>query len=298
MHDVETLLNDRPEGARVSLDMLGSSTGELSISWDDRDVLLYALGVGAATDQPLKELSYVTENSMGVTLQVIPSFITVLAVSQPPAMLELDIRNFLHAGQSFEIFQPIPAAGQGTIESEITEVLDKSSGAIVTYEHRLRSSDSTRALIAQSQISIFVRGGGGFGGPRGVTIIPQQPTRPADKSVTYHTRPEQALIYRLSGDRNPLHSDPTTARKQGFERPILHGLCTFGFACRALIEALAHGDASRLAAMSARFSKPVYPGDTLTTQIWVDDGEQISFRTINCEGNVVLDAGLSRLRAR
>jgi len=147
-----------------------------------------------------------------------------------------------------------------------------------------------------SRSSVFIRGEGGFGGDRGPRTEWKVPEREPDHVVTYRTRPEQALIYRLSGDRNPLHSDPAFAARAGFPRPILHGLCTYGFTGRALLHTLAGSDPARFAAMSGRFTAPVFPGDALTVSMWAD-GEQVWFRTAKDDGTIVIDRGEARIRS-
>jgi len=287
----------RPEGARVTGAIVGSSTGPQPVAWGERDVMLYAIGVGAGLGDPARELMFTTENSSGLALNALPSFLTVLAAGLPPAMATLDIGRFLHIGQSIELTRPIPASGHGSMESKVVEVLDKGSGAIVSYEGILHADDGGAEPIGRIRSSIFVRGGGGFGGPRGSSTAATVPSRPPDQRVEYASRPEQALIYRLSGDRHRLHSDPRFAHECGFERPILHGLCTYGYACRALIEGAAAGNPTHLHAMDARFAKPVYPGQTLTTEIWVGANDKCFFRTLNETGEAVLDGGTARITA-
>jgi acyl dehydratase len=275
---------------KASLGMVGSSTGAQLVRWDERDVMLYAIGIGAGLAAPARELGFTTENSGGVTLRVIPSFLTILAARQrPPALQMLDAGQFLHGEQSVELSRPLPPSGQGFLCCEIDEVLDKGNGAIVSITATLR--DDGAALIGRSRMRIFVRGAGGFGGPRGEVEIFQLPGRAEDVRIVQQTRPEQALLYRLSGDRNPLHSDPAFATTRGFEGPILHGLCTYGFACRALIETVCEGDPARLRAMGGRFRTPVYPGDTLTTEIWNEAGGVVLFQTIDGRGNVAIERG-------
>ncbi|HEX7876233.1 MAG TPA: MaoC/PaaZ C-terminal domain-containing protein [Sphingobium sp.] len=287
--------DERPEGARVTMAMIGSSTGEVAVRWDERDVMLYALGVGAGLGAPEEELHFTTENSGGVTLQVVPSFVSVLTMAaSPPAMSSLDDGRFLHAEQRFDLPTPLPVSGEAIVVNRIEQVLDKGSGAIVVNHASLRSADDGR-LLADVRSSIFVRGAGGFDGPRGDFAEWTPPDRPADAEVVQQTRVEQALLYRLSGDRHRLHSDPAFARIGGFDRPILHGLCTYGVACRALVQGAAGDDPARLRGMNGRFLKPVAPGDTLTTQIWRGGDGQILFRTRDGAGDVVLDRGAATL---
>jgi acyl dehydratase len=289
----------RPEGALVSEAMVGSTSGALPVAWGERETMLYALGVGAGLGDPSRDLDLTTENSGGVTLRAVPSFLTILTVGQkrPPAMDGLDVGRFLHAEQRIELFRPLPPAGNGLVETVIESVVDKGagSGAIITNVATLRLEDDP-APIGQSRSSIFVRGAGGFEGPRGTASGFAFPDRAPDVRIVHQTRPEQALLYRLSGDRHRLHSDPPFAQDRGFERPIMHGLCTYGFACRALIEGAAGGDPLRLAAMEGRFSRPAYPGDTLTTEIWLD-GAAATFRALDGAGRTVLDRGLATIAA-
>lgn len=287
----------RPEGARVTEAMVGSSSGACPVTWSERETMLYALGVGAGLGDPGRELHFTTENSGGITLQVVPSFLTILTVGQkkPAAMAGLDVGRFLHAEQRIELFRPLPAAGRAIVETMLETVVDKGpgSGAIITNVATLRLEDDP-APIGQSRSSIFVRGAGGFGGPRGTASPFAHPDRAPDVRVAYQTRPEQALLYRLSGDRHRLHSDPPFAQERGFDRAIMHGLCTYGFACRALIEGAAAGDPARLKAMEGRFSSPAYPGDTLTTEIWLD-GPRVTFRTLDGAGRTVFDRGTATI---
>jgi acyl dehydratase len=164
----------------------------------------------------------------------------------------------------------------------------------VVSEARAVDPESAEPVIT-ARSAAFIRGEGGFGGDRGPATAWTTPDRAPDHVVTYRTRPEQALIYRLSGDRNPLHSDPEFAARAGFDRPILHGLCTYGVTGRALLHALADSDPGRFAAMSGRFSAPVFPGDPLTVSMWVD-GDVAKFRTTKEDGTVVIDRGTAKVR--
>ena len=287
----------RPPGARVTAQMVGSSTDLKAISWQQRDTILYALGVGAGLGSPESERHFTTENTGGVTLKAIPSFITTLAAATPPpALAALDIGLMLHAEQSVELLRTLPPEGAGFVSNRVDSVEDKGTGAIIRNCATLYADAAATTVLARSSACIFVRGGGGFGGKRAASEPFAPPGRAPDFTITHATRPEQALLYRLSGDRHRLHSDAAFARERHFPRPILHGLCTYGFACRALIAALAGDDAESLAAMNARFVRPVFPGERLTTQIWQGDDGQAVFRTLNPQGEAVLERGIAQIR--
>jgi acyl dehydratase len=257
-------------------------------SWTSKDALLYAVGVGAGTD----ELTFTTENSEGVAQRVLPTFAVIIGVGGG-AMSDLGSFNramLVDGGRAIEWHGEIPPEGRLRARRRVTGVYDKGSGAVIASESEAEDAASGAPLF-RLRSHVFIRGEGGFGGDRGPSgprNVP--PDRPPDRAVMYATRPDQALLYRLSGDRNPLHSDPAFAARAGFPRPILHGLCTYGFTGRALLHSLCDGDPSRLRTMEARFSKPVFPGDTLTVSMWVDGGSAV-FRTERPGGEVVLDQG-------
>jgi acyl dehydratase len=180
----------------------------------------------------------------------------------------------------------------------VTGIYDKGSGALVATEN-VAVDAATGELLVTSRSGTFIRGEGGFGGDRGPSEPWERPDRPPDEQVVQQTRPEQALIYRLSGDRNPLHADPKFAARGGFSRPILHGLCTYGITGRALLHALCGSDPARFRSMSGRFSRPVLPGDPLVVSIWRpgDGGDTALFQTATEEGAVVIDRGRMQFRA-
>jgi acyl dehydratase len=277
-------------------DAIGVESAPAERSWTSKDTLLYAVGVGAGLDDPAKELAFTTENSAGVTQRVLPTF-AVLAVQgrgSRPALGQFDHAMLVHAEQAFELHAPLPPAGVVRTTSKVTGIYDKGSGALVVTETVAVDAESGTPMI-NARSSLFIRGEGGFGGPRGLRSEWREPAGPPDHQVTYRTRPEQALLYRLSGDRNPLHSDPAFAARAGFPRPILHGLCTYGFTGRALLHTLADSDPARFAGMSGRFSAPVFPGQSLTVSMWVD-GDSAVFRTTVDDGTVVIDRGTVTLR--
>ncbi|MGC1513336.1 MAG: MaoC family dehydratase, partial [Acidimicrobiales bacterium] len=196
----------------------------------------------------------------------------------------------VHGEQAVTLHQPLPVEGSVRSTSTIVGIYDKGSGAVVAIESTSVDPVTDKPMFS-TRSSIFIRGEGGWGGDRGPSGRTNvAPDRAPDHQVSYATRHDQALLYRLSGDRNPLHSDPSFARMGGFDRPILHGLCTYGFTGRALLHTLCGSDPARFTSMDARFSKPVMPGDTLTVSMWVDGSEAI-FQTATQDGTVVIDNG-------
>ena len=278
----------------INPDAVGAKSDPAERSWDSKDGLLYAVGVGAGTD----ELAFTTENSKDITQSVLPTFAVIIGGGGGGAFGKIGTFNpalLVHGEQGIQLESPIPVSGQVSTVSTITGIYDKGSGAVIATE--AESTDtSTGKVLFRTSSSIFLRGEGGFGGDRGPSGTGVEfPDRAPDEKITYSTRPDQALTYRLSGDRNPLHSDPSFAAMAGFERPILHGLCTYGFTGRALLHALCGSDPARFGSMHARFSKPVYPGDDLTVSMWVD-GDSALFRTETQRGEVVIDGGRFSLR--
>jgi acyl dehydratase len=266
----------------------GATSKPLERSWTSKDSLLYALGVGAGTG----ELAFTTENTAGVVQQVLPTQAVVLmplGFDLLDQVGEFDWTKLLHAGQGISLAGPLPPEGRLRAVTRITGVYDKKVAALVVLETEAVDADSEAPLFTTT-MSLFLGGEGGFGGeggPRARKVTP--PDRAPDFEVSYPTSPDQALLYRLNGDRNPLHSDPAFAAKGGFDRPILHGLCTYGFTGRALLHSLCGGDPVRFGAMDGRFTAPVFPGDDLTVRIWAD-GDGADFQTFRSGGSqLVLD---------
>ena len=255
-------------------------------SWGYRDSLLYAVGIGAGAEDPFgSELEFTTHNSKGVEHQTFPTQGVVIGFGAGGAIGkvgEIDWGRVLHGSQGITLHRPIPVGGTVVIEEKVSGIWDKGEGknAIIDTEASAALKETGESLF-DLRGSLVVRGAGGFGGEEGNTA-PQvhAPDVSPDHEITYQTRQDQALTYRLSGDYNPLHSDPWFATELGgFPTPILHGLCTYGFTGRALLHALCGGDPARFGSMDSRFSAPVFPGDSLTVQIWVEDGSAI-YRTI------------------
>ena len=266
-------------------------------SWDSKDALLYAVGVGAGLGDPLAELEFTTENSEGIEQQVLPTYAVLIAQGRTSGNLgDFDRAMLVHAEQAVELHRPLPVAGTVRTTSTVTGIYDKGSGALVVTEN-VAVDAATGEPLATTRSSAFIRGEGGFGGPRGTDAAWERPDREPDHQVTYQTRPEQALIYRLSGDRNPLHVDPKFAARGGFDRPILHGLCTYGVTGRALLHTLCDSDPARFRSMSGRFSRPVWPGESLTISVWRQDGSDTAlFQTTKDDGTVVIDRGRMQVR--
>ncbi len=280
----------------INPDAVGSRSEPVRRAWTSKDALLYALGVGAGAADPLDELELTTENTSGKPQRVLPTMAVVLGPmggafgsvgTFNPAML-------VHGEQGITLHREIPVEGELEAVSEITGIYDKGKGAVIVSESTATLVGSGEPLFS-TRMSAFIRGEGGWGGDRGPSGTPNQaPERAPDHTVTVQTRPDQALLYRLSGDRNPLHSDPAFAAMGGFDRPILHGLCTYGFTGRALLHALCDGDPARFTGMDARFSSPVMPGEALTVKAWLDGDGSAIFQTCGDDGRVVIDAGRVR----
>jgi len=272
--------------------LMATSVVDLPFSYRDTESMLYALSVGLGRDPLNKsELGYVTEH--GGTPKTMPSLATVLVPDMFPPDLGWDYGQVLHAEQRLELFRPLPAEADLKINKRIAAAFDRGPklGALVLFEAEARLARDDTVLFTLGN-TIVARGDGGFGGPNGKGPPPHRvPRREPDLTCEFDTRPDQALLYRLNGDRNPLHSDPGLARSVGYDVPILHGLCTYGVACHAILKTICNYDHTLISALDARFSAPVLPGDTITTDMW-QDGNTISFQcTVRERDSVVLRNG-------
>jgi acyl dehydratase len=267
-----------------------------------RDTILYALGVGAATTNPVADddLKYVYERK----LVALPTMAVTLASSgswlgHPDT--GITITKVLHGEQFLTIHKPLPAEGVLVGHQKVDEIYDKGAdkGAVMYTSREIREKESGD-LIATVGMSIFLRADGGFGGRAEGQPKPHPvpEDRAPDATLDLVTRPEQTAIYRLSGDWNPLHIDPKIAASAGFDKPILHGLCSYGVAGRAVIKLLCGGDPARLTKLNVRFASPVYPGETLRTEAWSDGPGRAAFRVRAVERDVVaLNNGLAEFTA-
>jgi multifunctional beta-oxidation protein len=253
----------------IDLSYVGKKLEPVTYTYRERDVMLYALGVGCGRE----ELPFVYEKD----LKVLPTFAVVASF---PAMMNLggalrvNPAMVLHGEQAIALKAPIPTRGTLTTTPTVTAVYDKGKGAVVVVETDTLNEQGT--LLFHNTAAIFIRGEGGFGGergPSGARNVP--PDRKPDKTVAYTTLPQQALIYRLSGDMNPLHADPEFAKLGGFDVPILHGLCSYGLAGRAVLSAFCGNDPARMKGFEVRFAGVVFPGETITTDMWDVGGGKV-----------------------
>jgi len=284
---------------------LGAELGETAGAYGPDDVILYHLGIGAgfrATEAA--ELAYTFEKD----LKVLPSFAVVASSGMTARArraqgdsdggilgnipgLSFDRAMFLHGEQDVEIHRPLPTAAEFTSKGRIAEIYDKGKAALVVIEYA--SSDANGPLFT-NRMSLFLRGEGGFGGPSGPKAVHEKPDRAPDGVVESVTLPQQALLYRLSGDKNPLHADPEFAKRGGFDRPILHGLCSFGIVCKAVVDTALGGDPSRVARYSARFAGVAFPGETYRTSWWRENGElRIEARSVERDAPILSNAAFT-----
>jgi len=256
-------------------------------SYTDRETMLYALGIGMGRD-PLNadELPFVYENG----LKAIPTMTTVIGWGRAATLGRSGINYMMvvHGEQRLTMHKPLPAIADVVFDERVTGVFDKGpKGAIILLEREMREQKSNDK-ICTATATIFARGDGGFGGPSEGAPEPHVlPTRAPDLVHEGDTRPDQAFLYALSGDRNPLHRDPNFAKMAGFPRPILHGLCTYGTACRSVLSTVCKYDPAKITGFDARFSAPVFPGETIVTEMWVD-GPIVSFRSKLKERDVIV----------
>jgi acyl dehydratase len=276
---------------------VGADLGTTKFEWTSSDVLLYHLALGAGAD-PMSEpeLGYVLEDR----LKVLPTFGVVAPnfhMIEPPAVvfpgIDIDLSRVLHGTQSITVHAPLPASGQAVTRSRIADVWDKGKAAVIIQESTATTTSGDPLWTTRS--GIFARGEGGFGGDRGPSTRLPAPEGDPVLDVEVPTLPQQALLYRLCGDRNPLHADPPFAAMAGFDRPILHGLCTYGIVCKALVDNLLASDVTRVASFGTRFAGVLFPGEPLRIRAWeTETGYQAT--AANGTGAPVLDETVLALR--
>lgn len=279
----------------INPDAVGAESEPRESSWGSKDCLLYALGVGAGASDPTGfELEFTTENSAGITQLTLPTMAVVLGASGPDSPLkklgDVNFAKMVHGEQGITLHKPLPVEATVRASSKVSAIYDKGKAALVVLESTAVDTADGHPMFTNTS-KLFFRGEGGWGGDRGPSDSVSMPERSADQVVSYQTRTDQALLYRLNGDRNPLHSDPAFAERAGFPKPILHGLCTYGFTGRALLHAVCGSDPGRFRSMDGRFSSPVMPGEQLDVHIWTNDDGTANFRTYAGD-RVVLDNGV------
>ena len=262
-------------------------------SWDRTDALLYAIGVGAGQENPCDELAFTTENSESTVQQVVPTFVTLLGAGPPERLLAGRAPgSFVHAEEELVMHRPLPVHAKVTGSATVERIDDKGVHALVVTRTEL--VDTAGTPLATIRRSTFVRDGGGFGGARGPAAVWDPPAGPPDLAHRFRLPAGQALVYRLSGDRDRLHSDPRLARGAGFAGPLVHGLCLYGYAARLLIRLACAGDPVRFGMMRARFARPLTVGEhELTLAAW-SQADGMRFQMLDGEGRAVLDHGTFR----
>jgi acyl dehydratase len=281
---------------------LGAELPAAEFSWSSTDVQLYHLGLGAGADpMDKRELRYLVDD----TPQVLPTFGNVAQsfhMTEPPSVkfpgIDIELSKVLHASEAVSVPGPIPPSGTARAVTRFTDVWDKGKAAVIWSETTVTTPDGT--LLWTQKRSIFARGEGGFGGERGPTgtqSSSEPHSRAPDFELSIPVSLQQALLYRMCGDRNPLHSDPDFAAAAGFPRPILHGLCTYGMTCKAMVDALLDGDTARVGSYGARFAGVVFPGETLKASIWKEGDGFVAVVTAPSRDNAIALSGVNLVRA-
>jgi acyl dehydratase len=269
-------------------ELMASSIDDLPLSYSDTEAMLYAQSIGLGRDpMDRQELPFVFEQ--GSLLRTVPTMASVLVPDMFPPDLGWDFTQVLHAEQRLALHRPLPPSADLLINKRIIDVYDRGPrrGAMLLFEADGRLAKDDTAVFSLG-MTVLARGDGGFGGASGSAPSPHRaPRREPDLSCEQDTRVDQALLFRLNGDRNPLHADPNTAQQAGFNVPILHGLCTYGVACHAILKTICEYDDTLIVGFDARFSSPVMPGDTIRTDMW-QDGNIVSFRCVAVERDVIV----------
>lgn len=278
---------------------LGAAIPGGEASWDRDKVILYHLGIGAGVPQTdPRELSYTYEKNLRVipSFGVIPVFSSLGGIANVPGLAgEFNFMLLLHGEQDVEIRKPIPVEAKVNSSGKVAGLYDKGKAALCILE--TESKDEAGDLLFVNRFSLFLRGAGGFGGEAGPKAGNEAPDRKPDHVVESPTLPQQALLYRLSGDKNPLHADPEFAKMGGFDKPILHGLCSYGIVCKAAVDHALGGETEKVARYQARFAGVVFPGETIVTSLWKQDDKILISATTKERGSPVITNAAITLRS-
>lgn len=268
-------------------------------SWTKDQVILYHLGIGAGNPPTdARELSYTYEKDLRVipSFGVIPVFASLGGIAAVPGLAgEFNPLLLLHGEQDVEIHKTIPVEAKVKSSGKVASIADKGKAAVVVLEMETRESGSNDLLFT-NRFTLFLRGAGGFGGDRGQDAKIEPPSRAPDHEVESPTLPQQALIYRLSGDKNPIHVDPAAAKMAGQDRPFMHGLCSFGMVCKAAVDHALGGDTAKVARYQARFAGIAFPGETLVTSLWKDGNRVLIAAKTKERGTPVISNAAITLR--
>lgn len=275
----------------ISADLIGLKFDPVPVKWGDNDVMLYNLAVGCV---PEKDLDFLYE---GKGPKVVPSYGVIPGMTCLAGLnqhVEINLLMILHGEQSIELFRPIPATVKnGVAQGSISEVWDKGKAAVIGVDCEVSDDDGP---ILKTHSTIFVRGAGGFGGERGPSAagLNQPPSTEPDAVISAKTLPQQGALYRLTGDRVPLHIDPEFASMAGYDKPFMHGLCTYGFVCRAIVESCCGGDPERFVGLQGRFADQVWFGDDIITKVWRVSPSEAIVQAQTQTGAVVISQALAR----
>ncbi|MGQ9653326.1 MAG: MaoC/PaaZ C-terminal domain-containing protein [Thermodesulfobacteriota bacterium] len=278
----------------LDLSVIGKKTEPKTYEMNWKDAVLYALGVGAQ----IEELPFLYENAQG-GFKVLPTFAVVPSFKpfgELILQMKLDFTRILHGEQLIQLYQPIPSQGKLSTVAQVKNIYDKGKGALLVF--RFETSSEGGQAGGARETPVFYRGEGGFGGDPGPASEPLNPPHGVepDLRVSYKIPENQAALYRLNGDINPLHIDPNFAKLAGFERPILHGLCTYGYAGRAILHGICGGDVTRFKEFKARFANVVFPGETLITEGWKEkDGRYLI--QVRTDRAVVINQAYAKVEA-
>jgi acyl dehydratase len=265
---------------KIDLNLVGKTKGPITVEYTWKEAALYALAVGAGPD----ELSLIYEGHAD-GMKVLPGFVVVPSIYAWPDLGEINWPLMMHVEQSIKLHQPLPSSARLVLNGKVANIFDKKKAALLVIV--VSGSLENGGPLFDAQWNLFYIGAGGFGGSKAPkSDIPEPADSAPDFETTYGIPNNQAALYRLLGDLNPLHIDPQAANMAGFERPILHGLCTYGYASRVLVNGPLGGDPDRLKEFSTRFAKPVYPGDILTVRGW-QDGDCILLEAETTRGKVL-----------